>query len=305
MTDWKNLVMGVLTLALIIFVVMWFMGWGTASVATKATIDITKPVASATVSASADSAKDSAPAPQSSPAAAQQNPQMGQQLPQQGLPMQQQAQVAPPAQMGQLPQPQEQEVYNPALVPVVPPPAPPPGSVPTAKKEWEVSRDMLFVQLTDQQAPRETRVRAGRALGSFPTAGVSHVLETVLLNDKDPVVRYTAAQALGLTGSGMNCAGLSRSIQMDPDSQVRQMAERSLGMINARKGMPPQKALIFQRDRNNQPAPDQPTPIPRNQQPTAPPVSQEPTLAPTSPSAALSPDGQDWQQADGSWGPTT
>lgn len=302
MRDWRNWTMGGMGLAIVIVLVIWYTGWGSSGpvtipeagkIAVNATGDAAKVVAQKTKEAFTGAPGSADNVPQAVASAGQ-----SAQVPQ----------AMPPAPMGQLPQGQSdgQEVYNPALVPVVPPPAAPPGAVPTAKKEWEVSRDMLFVQLTDQQAPRETRVRAARELSKFPTAGVSHVLETVMLNDVDPAVRFAAVQSIGLTGSAMNCAGLARSIQLDGDPQVQQGAQRSLDMINARKGMPPQSALIFQRNRNNRPSATMP-PVQQDQQMPAPipspaPQPQEPTLAPTSPSAAFFPDGQA-QVEDSGWQP--
>jgi hypothetical protein len=295
MRDWKNLVLSGLTLVLIIVVVMWFMGWGSASVQTTASVDTAKPAVSAGITAQADTTKG-ALAPQSNQLAQPQPSAPMSQLPLQG-PMAQ-SQASPPAPMGQLPQQEEQqEVYNPALVPVVPPPAAPPGKLPTEKKEWEASRDMLFDQLSDQQAPRETRVRAARALGSFPTAGVAQFLETVMLTDKDPVVRFTAAQAIGLTGSRRSCAGLARSMQMDTDNQVRQVAEKSLGMIKARNGLPPSGALTFQKSRDNRPT--SPQPVPSQPSPPAPAAPSQQAEQPTPEPALFIPDRQSAQQDDG------
>lgn len=130
----------------------------------------------------------------------------------------------------------------------------PPGLA-SANRQDQNLRDELNALLHDREASREERISAAKELAKFPSAGISHDLEVVMLTDSDPAIRHAAALSLGLTGFRGNVAGLQRSIQQDPDPKVREAAGKALALINDRKGMPPTSAMSPQRSAQPKVAP--------------------------------------------------
>lgn len=121
-------------------------------------------------------------------------------------------------------------------VPVAPPACPAPASVPSVSRspvadpnQAEVERHLQLLTHADERVRADSVMQLGRLRAQ---AAVDPLAAT-LAGDLSPVVRESAARALGLIGSPRALTALQHAAQADTDRDVRHSAEFAYEVVLA------------------------------------------------------------------------